>query len=102
MPLDMRGPAQYERDVHYRRYLSEREDRVVVICVQDFDYHDYDEARFVDLASFPDEASAEFTPLRPEDVVEQCRDLPGDGAAFGQALRLIAAIKRQPYPAALV
>ncbi|MFI2790851.1 hypothetical protein [Kitasatospora sp. NPDC018614] len=91
MPLDMTGPARWNREVHYRRYLS-NSGSVVAICVQDFDYPDYDPSRFVDLADFPTEQEAVFTPLRPQDVIDTAADNPGDHVAAGQAVRLLAAI----------
>jgi hypothetical protein len=92
MSLDMRGDARNDRAVHYRRYLD-RNDKVVVICVQDFYYHDYLAHRFVDLAAFDTEAEAEAAPLRPDDVVQQTKGLHGDGLAVVQALRLLQAIR---------
>ncbi|GAA0500713.1 hypothetical protein [Streptomyces olivaceiscleroticus] len=93
MPLDMTGNHRYNHDVHYRRYLSPRKNRIVVICVQDFDYRDYDASRFADLAAFDTEEEAQLTPLRPEDVVQQVKGLYGDTTAFQQALRLLQAIR---------
>ncbi|MGA4875896.1 hypothetical protein [Streptomyces lydicamycinicus] len=92
MPLDMTGDARHESAVHYRRYLD-RNDKVIVICVQDFDYRDYEPHRFVDLAAFNTELEAEMTPLRPDDVVQQTKGLCGDSLAFVQALRLLQAIR---------
>ncbi|MFD8545602.1 hypothetical protein [Streptomyces sp. NPDC059649] len=94
MPLDMTGDARYESAVHYRRYLD-RNDEVVVVCVQDFDYHDYEPHRFVDLAAFKTELEAGAAPLRPDDVVQQTKGLNGDTVAFVQALRLLQAIRGQ-------
>jgi len=91
MPLDMTGPARWKREVHYRRYLS-NDGRVITICVQDFDYRDYDPSRFVDLADFPTEQEAAFMPLRPQDVIDTAANTPDDHVAAGQAVRLLAAI----------
>ncbi|MGW0604236.1 hypothetical protein [Streptomyces sp. NPDC002640] len=91
MPLDMTDPARWKREVHYRRYLS-NSGSVIPICVQDFDYPDYDPSRFVDLADFPTEQEAAFTPLRPEDVIDTAATTPDDHVAAGQAVRLLAAI----------
>lgn len=45
--------------VHYRLYLSPRNEGAVVICVQDFDYYDYDPNRFLSNEAFTNEADAE-------------------------------------------
>ena len=92
MALDMRGPARHTRAVHYRRYLD-AEDRIVVICVQDFDYPDYDPARFLDHAAYAPEAEAQTAPFRPVDVTAQCRGRAGDVEAFHQAMRLLTAMR---------
>lgn len=91
MPLDMTGPARWKREVHYRRYLG-NDGSITVICVQDFDYPDYDPSRFVDLADFPTEPEAAFTPLRPQDVIDSAANSPADHVIAGQAQRLLVAI----------
>lgn len=91
MPLDMTGPSRFDREVHWRRYLD-RKDQISVICVQDFDYVDYDPSRFVDLRAFPTEEAAKSTPLRVSDVIEVAAGSPQDAVAAEQAARLIAAI----------
>lgn len=91
MPLDMTGSAAYDREVHWRRYLK-TDGSIGVICVQDFDYHHYDTARFVDLVAFPTEDEAEFTPLTIEDVTTVAAQTPDDVVVAGQARRLVAAI----------
>lgn len=50
--------ARYNPDVHYRLYLS-HDEGAVVICVQDFDYHNYDDNRFIGYESFETEEAAE-------------------------------------------
>jgi hypothetical protein len=89
MPLDMTGPARRNREVHYRRYLSDS-GSVIAICVQDFDYPGYDPSRFVDLVSFPTELEAAFTPLRPQDVIDTSASTPGDHVAVDQAVHPLA------------
>lgn len=91
MPLDMTGFARAKRQVHYRRYLG-NDGNITVVCVQDFDYPHYDASRFMDLADFPTEQEAEFTPLRPQDVLDTAADSPDDTIVAGQAQRLLAAI----------
>lgn len=54
-----RDSARHNRDVHYRLYLSHDGEGATVICVQDFDYYDYDDDRFVGYESFKTEAEAE-------------------------------------------
>lgn len=44
-------------DVHYRLYLGSG-DHLMVICVQDFDYHDYDQNRFVTYQAWETEEEA--------------------------------------------
>ena len=51
-------PNRFNPDVHYRFYLSHRENRATVVCVQDFDYRDYDQDRFIGPWAFTDEATA--------------------------------------------
>lgn len=94
MPLDMTGEHRHNPDVHYRRYLG-RDDRITVVCVQNFDYPDYDASRFVDLAAFETELEAHCEPLRPADVVQQSKGLYGDVVAFRQALRLLQAVRKR-------
>ncbi|MFI1161336.1 hypothetical protein [Streptomyces sioyaensis] len=93
MPLDMTGEHSYNGAVHYRRYLN-RDDRIIVICVQDFDYPDYDASRFVDLTAFDSELGAEFGPLSTDDVTDQAAALDGDSVAIAQSRRLIRAINQ--------
>ena len=92
MTLDMRGPARHTRAVHYRRYLD-AEDRIVVICVQDFDYPDYDPARFLDHAAYATEAEAQTALFRPGDATRQYRSQAGDAGAYHQAMRLLTAMR---------
>jgi hypothetical protein len=49
---------RFNPDVHYRIYLG-RDGKATVICVQDFDYPDYDEARFLSPDAWDDEADAD-------------------------------------------
>jgi hypothetical protein len=62
VPLDLTAPGCYKRDVHYRRYLADT-GKITVVCVQDFDYCDYDTARFIDEAVFESEAEAVATSI---------------------------------------
>jgi hypothetical protein len=50
-------PNRSNPDVHYRLYLT-RDGALSVICVQDFDYPDYDDARFVTYRAWDTEAAA--------------------------------------------
>jgi hypothetical protein len=52
-------PARHNPGVHYRLYLSPHGEGAVVICVQDFDYRDYEDARFLSYESFTTEAEAQ-------------------------------------------
>ena len=49
---------RYNPDVHYRLYWSNRTQSLVVICVQDFDYHDYYDDHFVDYVGHATEVDA--------------------------------------------
>lgn len=51
--------ARYNPNVHYRLYWSKRTNSLVVICVQDFDYPDYDDDCFVNYAAYTTEADAD-------------------------------------------
>lgn len=44
---------------HYRLYLSHRGEGAIVICVQDFDYGDYDLNRILSNEAWDSEAEAE-------------------------------------------
>lgn len=49
---------QYNPAVHYRLYLSPR-GAPTVICVQDFDYYDYDARRIISTEAWTSEGDAE-------------------------------------------
>lgn len=49
----------YNPAVHYRLYLSPRTGAPTVICVQDFDYFDYDARRIVSAEAWDSEGEAE-------------------------------------------
>lgn len=59
-------PHRDRDDVHYRLYLG-RDGEPAVICVQWFDYLDYEDARFLSYDAYPTEeaAEAELRLLRP-------------------------------------
>lgn len=46
-------------DAHYRVYLSKRTGEPTAICVQYFDYHDYEGSRFLGSVAYADEEAAE-------------------------------------------
>lgn len=52
-------PNRGNPDVHYRLYWSKRSQALVVICVQDFDYFDYDDSCFIDYVAYATEADAD-------------------------------------------
>ncbi|MFG2532760.1 hypothetical protein [Streptomyces sp. NPDC048516] len=92
MPLDMTGDARHNPSVHYRRYLD-RDNKVTIVCVQNFDYYDYDASRFADYASFDTDLEAQYAPISPDDALDAARELPGDRVAAAQATRLASAIR---------
>lgn len=49
---------RYNPEVHYRLYLG-RDGKPSVICVQDFDYPDYDQARFLSNRAYTSEDEAQ-------------------------------------------
>lgn len=55
---DYNDPHSYNRSVHYRIYRN-KADEPVVICVQDFDYCDYDSDRFLSSLSWGNEQDAQ-------------------------------------------
>ena len=64
MPYDHRDDwtgdeHHYNPAVHYRLYLSPRSGAPTVICVQDFDYLDYDARRILSPEAWDSEADAE-------------------------------------------
>lgn len=50
---------RFNREVHYRLYLSPSDNKPCVICVQDFDYRDYDSDRFIGPWAFTKEQKAQ-------------------------------------------
>ena len=52
-------PNRGNPDVHYRLYWSKRDQALVVICVQDFDYFDYDDNCFIDYVAYDTEVDAD-------------------------------------------
>lgn len=46
-------------DVHYRVYLSTRTNTPVTVCVQDFDYYDYEGERFLEKKAYSTEEEAQ-------------------------------------------
>lgn len=58
--------------VHYRVYKSPYDDCLHVVCVQNFDYPDYDEDGFIDPTFYLNEAEAERKVLQlenPDDYI---------------------------------
>lgn len=56
-PQNYDDPHRYRTDVHYRLYQSRS--GPVVICVQDFDYLDYDGTKFLGSEAWEDEVDAQ-------------------------------------------
>lgn len=55
-PQNYEDPHRYNRNVHYRLYSSSH--GPTVICVQDFDYEDYDCTKFLSTEAWDEEADA--------------------------------------------
>lgn len=87
MPLDMTNSESSNPLPHYRRYLG-FDGLIAVICVQDFDYDDYDASRFLDFRSFDSEEEARQAPIDLTEMILEASDK--EGAA--QALRNIRAV----------
>jgi hypothetical protein len=85
--LDMTGRDRPDLDVHYRRYLS-HDNRPAIICVQDFDYYDYDASRFLDRRAFSSEEEARQAPIDLTEMIIEATD--SESAA--QVLRNIRAV----------
>lgn len=87
-------PHRHNRRVHYRLYMG-RDDRPAVICVQDFDYVDYDARLILSPGAWDVEADAEqalAALLTALYVVEQAVPVDLD---HGPRARLIAAQVRE-------
>lgn len=96
MPLDLSSPGSHDREPHYRRYLG-HDGTVRVVCVQDFDYYDYDVSRFVDEVTFPTSGEAESTPISTWRLV-QALETGEDNETRAQASRNLAAVRAHAVP----
>lgn len=56
---DYTDPHRWNPNVHYRLYRSPQDEQPTVICVQDFDYYDYDASRFLSRDAWDCERDAE-------------------------------------------
>lgn len=74
-------PHSLNPAVHYRLYLH-KEKGPVVICVQNFDYPDYDETRILSPEAWDDEAEAEEALAVLVTTVEVLRHNPAACAAI--------------------
>lgn len=89
MGLDLTGEARHERAPHYRRYLG-REGRATVICVQDFDYQDYEASRFLDSQAFYSRDEAEQMPIDLTEMIIAATDRE----SAEQVLRNLSAMRK--------
>lgn len=85
-----------DHDVHYRHYLG-RNGKPVVICVQWFDYPDYDPARFLSGVAFLDEEAAYATKIKRRELRAIVASGP-DAETRAVALRNLRAADRHRYP----
>lgn len=92
MSLDFTAPGRHNPEPHWRRYLD-AQDRVVVVCVQDFDYCDYTTERFVDSAVFDTEAEAKAAPILISPLFAAIELAPTGGDAAQAALILRAVLR---------
>ncbi|MFB9483343.1 hypothetical protein ACFFSH_28735 [Streptomyces filamentosus] len=96
MPLDLTCPGNLNSEPHYRRYL--RPDGTIhVVCVQDFDYGDYDTSRFVDEDTFPTSAEAETAPIFTWRLVH-AMECGKDRETRAQAARNLKAVRCHVTP----
>ncbi|WNI19153.1 hypothetical protein [Actinacidiphila sp. ITFR-21] len=89
MSLDLTAPGRYDPEPHWRRYLADN-GRIIVVCVQDFDYGDYDAGSFIDQDTFATREEAEAAPIQVGPLltlIETSRDF----VVRAQALRLVLA-----------
>lgn len=54
---------RHNSEPHYRLYYYPPEKKVIVVCVQDFDYRDYDEDGWVGYEAFATQEQAELALL---------------------------------------
>lgn len=93
MALDLTAPGRHNRDVHYRHYLADN-GRITVVCLQDFDYHDYDPSRFVDEETYKTEAEAKRAHINIGPLLLVI-ELSADREAVQQAHRNLRAVIAQ-------
>lgn len=82
-----RDPHRWTREVHYRLYLD-RSGEPVVVCVQDFDYLDYDARRFLSMSAWDDECEADAALTRWKLRRSLTAELTGEQVEL--ALRMLA------------
>jgi hypothetical protein len=93
MSLDLTEPGRHKREPHWRRYLS-GDGRIDVVCVQDFDYFDYNTVRFVDREIFDEKAAAVAADINVGPLLSIIED-GTDREATAQALCILRAVLRQ-------
>lgn len=86
LPQNYDDPHRYRTDVHYRLYQSRS--GPVVICVQDFDYLDYDGTKFLSFEAWDNELEAEYALIRPVNPVQQ-RALAVQNIKAGQIVDVV-------------
>lgn len=92
MPLNLIGDGYHRRDVHFRHYLGP-DGQPTVICVQDFDYHDYIADRFLSTVIFNTENEALATPIDPSDLIDAADEV----GELGLIARNLRALLHHPY-----
>ncbi len=91
---DWYGDRHYRNGaVHYRLYVG-RDGKPTTICVQDFDYHDYDARLIVSPEAWKTEAEAEQALVSLLPAINGTRSGLGDSVADDMRNRLIAAAGR--------
>lgn len=69
LPQNYDDPHRYRSEVHYRLY--EGRSGPTVICVQDFDYLDYDATKFLSSEAWDNELEAEYALIRLVNPIQQ-------------------------------
>lgn len=87
--------GRHRLDVHYRLYVSPRDNQVAVICAQDHDYLDYDARRILSPEVYETEAEAEGALIDLLPAISRAGHAVPDGIDVDLRGRMVAAIVRE-------